>query len=63
VQATPTPRANNNNNNNNNNNVILRGEHRLRVSENRALRRIFGRKKEEVAGGWRRLHNEELHDF
>jgi hypothetical protein len=31
------------------------------VSENRALRRIFGPKREEVAGGWKRLHNEELH--
>jgi hypothetical protein len=30
------------------------------VFENRALRRIFGSKREEVAGGWRRLHNEEL---
>jgi hypothetical protein len=32
----------------------------LRVFENRALRRIFGPKTEEVAGDWRRLHNEEL---
>jgi hypothetical protein len=39
----------------------LRKQHRLRVSENRVLRRIFGPKREEVAGGWRRLHNEELH--
>jgi hypothetical protein len=31
------------------------------VSENRVLRGIFGPKREEVAGGWRRLHNEELH--
>jgi hypothetical protein len=31
------------------------------VSENRVLRRIFGPKKGELAGGWRRLHNEELH--
>jgi hypothetical protein len=30
------------------------------MSENRVLRRIFGPKKEEVVGGWRRLHNEEL---
>jgi hypothetical protein len=30
---------------------------RLRMSENRALRRIFGSESEEVAGGWRRLHN------
>jgi hypothetical protein len=33
------------------------------VSENRVLRRIFGHKREEVAGGWRRLHNEELHNL
>jgi hypothetical protein len=31
--------------------------------ENRVLRRIFEPKREEVAGGWRRLHNEELHNF
>jgi len=36
---------------------------RLRVFENRVLRRIFAPKREEVAGGWRRLHNEGLHDF
>jgi hypothetical protein len=33
------------------------------MSENRALRRIFGPKREEVAGGWRRLHDEELHNL
>jgi hypothetical protein len=33
------------------------------VFENRVLRRIFGPKMEEVAGGWRRLHNEELHNL
>jgi hypothetical protein len=33
------------------------------VSENRVLRRIFGPEREEVAGGWRRLHNEELHNL
>jgi hypothetical protein len=33
-----------------------------RVFENRALRRIFGPKREGVTGGWRRLHNEELHN-
>jgi hypothetical protein len=33
------------------------------VSENRVLRRIFGRKREEVAEGSRRLHNEELHNL
>jgi hypothetical protein len=33
------------------------------VSQDRELRRIFGPKREEVAGGWRRLHNEELHNL
>jgi hypothetical protein len=33
------------------------------VFENRVLRRIFGSKSEEVAGDWRRLHNEELHNL
>jgi hypothetical protein len=33
----------------------------LRVFENRVLRKIFGPKKDEVTGGWRKLHNEELH--
>jgi hypothetical protein len=42
---------------------MLSEEHRLRVSENRMLRRIFGPKREEVAGDWRRLHNEELHNL
>jgi hypothetical protein len=32
------------------------------VFESRLLRRIFGPKREEVTGGWRILHNEELHD-
>jgi hypothetical protein len=41
----------------------LREGHRLRVFENRVLRKICGPKKEEVTGGWRRLHNEELHDL
>jgi hypothetical protein len=41
----------------------LREEHRLRLFENRVLRRIFGPKEQEVVGGWRRLHNEELHNF
>jgi hypothetical protein len=35
----------------------------LRVPEIRALRRIFGPKREEVAGGWRRPQNEELHNL
>jgi hypothetical protein len=38
--------------------VTLREEHLLRMLENRALRRIFGPKREEMARGWRRLHNE-----
>jgi hypothetical protein len=33
----------------------------LRVFENRVLRRILGPKRDEVTGGWRKLHNEELH--
>jgi hypothetical protein len=41
----------------------LREEHRLRVFENRALRRIFGPKRDEVTGEWRKLHNKELHDL
>jgi hypothetical protein len=43
--------------------LILREEHRLRVFENRVLRRIFGSKKDEVMGGRRRLHNKELCDL
>jgi hypothetical protein len=38
-------------------------EHRLRVFENRVLRRILGSKRDEVTGEWRRLHNEELSDL
>jgi len=41
----------------------LREERKLRVFENMVLRRIFGRKREEVMGEWRRLHNEELNDL
>jgi hypothetical protein len=41
--------------------VILRGEYRLRVFEKRVLRRIFGSKRDEVTGGWRKLHNEDFH--
>jgi hypothetical protein len=43
--------------------VNLREEHTLRVVENRVLRRLFGPKRDEVTGGWRKLHNEELHDL
>jgi hypothetical protein len=42
--------------------LTLREEHRLRVFENRVLRRIFGPNRVEVTGGWRNLHNEELHN-
>jgi hypothetical protein len=40
----------------------LRKERRLRVFENVVLRRIFGPKKDEVTGEWRKLHNDELDD-
>jgi hypothetical protein len=43
--------------------LTLREEHRLRMFENKVLRRIFGPKRDEVMGGWRKLHNEELHDL
>jgi hypothetical protein len=43
--------------------LILRGECRLRVFENRVLRRIFGPKRNKVTGEWRKLHNEELNDL
>jgi hypothetical protein len=42
--------------------LALREEHRLRMFENRVLRKMFGPKREEVTGEWRRLHNEELYD-
>jgi hypothetical protein len=43
--------------------LTLREEHRLRVFENRELRGIFGQKRVEVTGAWRKLHNKELHDL
>jgi hypothetical protein len=43
--------------------LTLREEHRLRIVENRVLRRIFGPKEEDLTGEWRRLHNEELYDL
>jgi len=43
--------------------LTLREEHRLRVFENRGLRRLFGPKGDEVTGEWRKLHNEELSDL
>ena len=43
--------------------LTVREEHRLRVFENRVLRRIFGPKRDEVIREWRTLHNEELNDL
>ena len=43
--------------------LILRDDCRLRVFENRVLRRIFGTKVDEVTAEWRKLHNEELNDL
>jgi hypothetical protein len=43
--------------------LTLREEHRLRVFENRVLRRIFGPQRDEVTGVWRKLHNDELHNL
>jgi len=42
---------------------ILREERKLTVFENKVLRRIFGPKRDEVTGEWKRLHNEELNDL
>jgi mRNA-degrading endonuclease RelE of RelBE toxin-antitoxin system len=41
----------------------LREELRMRVFENKVLRRIFGPKREEVTGEWRKLHNKKLNDL
>jgi hypothetical protein len=43
--------------------LALREEHTLRVIDNRVLRSIFGPKKDEVTGEWRKLHSEELHNL
>ena len=43
--------------------LTLREERKLRVFENMVLRRIFGPRRDEVTGEWRRLHNEELNDM
>jgi hypothetical protein len=42
---------------------MLREECRVRFFENRVLRRVFGPKRDEVTGGWRKLHSEELHNL
>jgi hypothetical protein len=43
--------------------LTIREEHKLKVFDNRVLRRIFGPKRVEVMEGWRKLHNEELHNL
>jgi hypothetical protein len=43
--------------------LTLRKEHRLRVFENRVLSRVFGPKRDEVTGEWRRLHNKKIYDL
>jgi hypothetical protein len=43
--------------------LTVREEHKLRVFQNRLLRRIFGPKRDGVMRGWRKLHNEELHNL
>ena len=43
--------------------LTLREERRLRVFENRVLKRVFGPKRDEVTGEWRKLYNEELRDL
>jgi hypothetical protein len=43
--------------------LTLSEEHEMRVFEDRVLRRIFGPKRDEEMGGWRKLRNEELHNF
>ena len=41
--------------------LTLKEEHRLRVFENKVLRKIFGARRDEITGEWRKLHNAELH--
>jgi hypothetical protein len=43
--------------------LTVREEHRLRVFENGVLRIIFEHNRKEVTGGWRKIHNEELHNL
>jgi hypothetical protein len=43
--------------------LTVREEHKLRVFENSVLRRIFGPKRDGVMGGWRKLHNGDLHNL
>jgi hypothetical protein len=43
--------------------LTLREEYRLRVFQNRVLRRLFGTKRDEITGEWRKLHNEKFNDL
>jgi hypothetical protein len=43
--------------------LTLKKEYRLKVFENRVLRRIFGQKRDEIMGDWSKMHNEELHNL
>jgi hypothetical protein len=43
--------------------LTLRKEHRLEVFANRVLRRIFGRKRAEITGGWRKMHEKDIHNM
>jgi hypothetical protein len=43
--------------------LTLKEEHRLKVFENRVLKRIVGLKRDEMITGWRKLHHEELHNL
>jgi hypothetical protein len=43
--------------------LTLREEHKLKVFENRVLRRIFGQKGDEITGDWRKFHDEELQNL
>jgi hypothetical protein len=43
--------------------LTIREERRLKVFDNRVLKRIFGLKRDEVIGGWRKLHNEQLYNL
>jgi hypothetical protein len=43
--------------------LTLKEEHRLRVSKSRVPRKIFGSNRDEITGGWRKLHNEECHNL
>jgi hypothetical protein len=43
--------------------LVIREDYRFKMLENRVLRRIFGPKRDEVMGGWRKLHNEKLHSL